>query len=61
VESGKTGWLAPFRQIERLAELLESAILSPESAFQAGLAGRERIARGYSWDNTAEIILAQLK
>lgn len=58
VEDGVTGWLAPFRETERLADLLERALRDPEATWRAGLAARERVRRTFSWSKAAEIVLA---
>jgi glycosyltransferase involved in cell wall biosynthesis len=60
VADGETGWLAPFRNVERLADCLQYAIEHPEEAHRAGLAGRERVRRNFTWEQTAATILAAL-
>lgn len=57
VENGVSGWLAPFRQIDRLADCIEQAVKDPKATYEAGLAGRERVKSIFRWERTAEIIL----
>jgi glycosyltransferase involved in cell wall biosynthesis len=57
VQDGVTGWLAPFRQVDALAALIERAVKNPASTYTAGVAARERVRAKYSWANTASIIL----
>ena len=53
VEHGVTGWLAPVHDQGELARCLELAVRDPAATHAAGLAGRERIRRLFSWENTA--------
>ena len=57
VENGVTAWLAPFRQVDRLARCIEEAVQDPERTYRVGLAGRERIAQNFTWKKTAATIL----
>ncbi len=57
VEHGVTAWLAPVRDVDGLARHIEAAVNDPEMAYRAGLAGRERVARMFTWDKTARTIL----
>jgi len=57
VAHGVTGWLAPLRQVDRLAQYIEGAVQNPGITYQAGLAGRERVKRMFTWDKTAKTIL----
>ena len=61
VEDGVTAWLAPFRQVNQLAQLIESAICHPEQTYQAGLAGRERIKRLFTWEKTAASMFEKIQ
>jgi len=61
LEDGVTGWLAPFRDTDRLSELIERAILDPELTYETGLRGRERVRKSYDWSLTAGIILDWLE
>lgn len=53
VEHGVTGWLAPVHDEAGLARCLEIAVRDPAVAHRAGLAGRERVRRLFSWERTA--------
>lgn len=57
VEHGITGWLAPPKQTDRLADAVIEAIQNPQRTFQMGLAGRERVTQQFSWEKTAKAIL----
>ena len=61
VDDGVSGWLAPFREVDGLRQSLAAAMADPQAAFQAGLAGRKRIADRFSWAMTAERILRGLQ
>jgi glycosyltransferase involved in cell wall biosynthesis len=61
VAHGVTGWLAPFRDVGALRRCLEEAIADPAATFRAGLAGRERVARKFTWPESARRILAGLR
>jgi glycosyltransferase involved in cell wall biosynthesis len=61
VEEGRTGWLVPLRDVEALAGALHEALGDPGRAFQAGLAGRERMRSQFSWKRAAETTLAGLE
>jgi len=53
VEDGVTGWLAPALDRRQLAQLLEQVMRDPAAAHRAGLDGRERMRRLFSWERTA--------
>lgn len=57
VENDVTGWLAPLRQVDMLAQCIEEAIRQPEMTYRAGLAGRERVKKMFTWEKTAATIL----
>ena len=57
VANGETGWLAPFRDVDRLAAMIETAMRDPAATYRTGLAARERAKRIFDWENTARIIL----
>ncbi len=61
VESGKTAWLAPPCDVDALARSLADALSDPDEAFRRGLAGRERVARLFRWERTAERVLSGLR
>ncbi len=50
VQDGKTGLLVPFGDVPRLAEALARFVDDPALAAMVGLAGRARVARGFTWD-----------
>lgn len=60
VEDGVSGWLAPFGDVPRLGELVEQAMSDPGRVTAAGRAGRERVARRFSWARTCDRILEGL-
>ena len=60
VEHGKTAWLAPLHDVPALAAHLEAALRDPAAAHRAGLAGRERVRAKFSWEKTAQRVLAGL-
>jgi glycosyltransferase involved in cell wall biosynthesis len=57
VEKDITGWLVPLDRIDLLAESIMMAMQNPQKSFAMGLAGRERVARLFSWEQTAKAIL----
>jgi glycosyltransferase involved in cell wall biosynthesis len=61
VADGQTAWLAPLGDIAALTSALTSALDSPAECHARGLAGRERVARLFRWDKTAERVLAGLQ
>ncbi len=61
IEHNVTGWLAPLRQVEQLTDCIEKAIQDPETTYRAGLAGRERVKRMFTWEKTAQTILAGIQ
>ena len=56
VENGVTAWLAPFREVNQLSECIEEAIKNPKTTYQAGLAGRKRVKKMFTWEKTGEIM-----
>lgn len=60
VEDGRTAWLAPTHDVDALAGALTSAMSDPDECFQRGLRGRERVARLFRWNQTAQRVLAGL-
>jgi len=60
VEDGRSAWLAPAGDVEGLARALASAAGDPDECFARGLRGRERGARLFRWERTAERVLAGL-
>jgi glycosyltransferase involved in cell wall biosynthesis len=61
VEDGVTGWLAPFRRPDLLAESIARAVADPAGTARAGLRARERAERLFRWERTAEIIAGSLE
>lgn len=61
VADGKTGWLAPFGDVEGLAARIAAAIREPAEAQRRGRAGRERVRRLFTWENTARTIFEGLE
>jgi len=61
VEDGVTAWLAPLRDVDALIECLTAALTDPAEAHRRGLAGRERVKRLFSWDETARRVLEGLR
>ena len=61
VEDGVTAWLAPFRQVDRLAQCIETAVRNPKKTYQAGLAGRERVNQMFTWEKTAEKMFEKIQ
>jgi glycosyltransferase involved in cell wall biosynthesis len=61
VADGETGWLAAAGDIGALADCLRAALSSPEQVFERGRAARERVRRHFTWERTAQTILAGLE
>ncbi len=61
IEHNVTGWLAPLRHVDQLANYIEKAIQDLEATYRAGLAGRERVKRMFTWEKTAQAILAGIQ
>ncbi|MEQ1894258.1 MAG: glycosyltransferase, partial [Planctomycetota bacterium] len=61
VADGQTAWLAPLGNLDALTTALAAALDSPTPAHARGLAGRERVARLFRWDRTAERVLTGLE
>jgi glycosyltransferase involved in cell wall biosynthesis len=53
VEHGRTGWLYPAGDIERLAEGLETLLYDPQAAASLGAAARRRVLAEHTWEATA--------
>jgi glycosyltransferase involved in cell wall biosynthesis len=60
VQDGQTAWLAPAGDVAALTRALASAAGDPDECFWRGIRGRERTARMFRWDRTAERVLAGL-
>jgi glycosyltransferase involved in cell wall biosynthesis len=60
VADGETGWLAAPRDVRALADCLRAALADPAEVFARGRAARERVRRHFTWERTAETILAGL-
>ncbi len=58
---GETGWLAPARDSAALAAAIAAALESPEQTHRMGLAGRARVEKLFSWEQTANGMLAGLQ
>lgn len=61
VKHGETGWLAPLRRNDMLAEAITAAMADPRKTFEMGLAGRERAGNRFSWQRSAEILLRRIE
>jgi len=61
IKNNVTGWLAPLRQVDQLTDCIEKAIQDPETTYRAGLAGRERVKRMFTWEKTAQTIFAGIQ
>lgn len=61
VEHGVTGWLAPFGNVDRLSRYVETALDDAAATAAAGLAGRRRLDRRFTWERTTERILQRLR
>ena len=57
VADGETAWLAPLGDLTALGQALGQALDSPEECFRRGIRGRERCARLFRWEKTAERVL----
>lgn len=57
VENGVTGWLAPHKQIDILAQIITQAIQNPEKTFHMGIKGRDRVTQKFTWEKTAMAVL----
>lgn len=57
VEKNVTGWLVPPLSVDRLAEAIIEAMQDPQKTFRMGLAGRQRVTRLFSWEQTAVAML----
>ena len=47
--------------MDQLTDCIENAIQDPETTYRAGLAGRERVKRMFTWEKTAQTILAGIQ
>jgi glycosyltransferase involved in cell wall biosynthesis len=56
VDHDSTGVLVPFGDVEKLTTALDWLIHEPETARRLGEAGRDRVARGCSWDDCFQIL-----
>jgi glycosyltransferase involved in cell wall biosynthesis len=56
VDHDSTGVLVPFGDVEKLTTALDWLIHEPDTARRLGEAGRERVARGCSWDDCFGVI-----
>ena len=52
-----TGYLVPAGRVDLLAEAIACAMSDPLKCFHMGLAGRERVTRVFSWNQTAQKIV----
>jgi glycosyltransferase involved in cell wall biosynthesis len=57
VKKNVTGWLVPPYRVDQLAEAIIEAMQDPQKTFRMGLAGRERVTRLFSWEQTAVAML----
>jgi len=58
---GISGWLVPVARTDLLAEAIAAAMRAPQATGRIGLAGRERVARLYAWERTAQETLTALE
>ena len=58
ITDGDNGLLVPERDAAALAAAIERLIASPETARELGARARRRIEREYSWQRTAERMVA---
>jgi len=56
VEDGKTGIIVPPEDPAAVADAVEALVRNPERRLQMGQAGREMVARRYSWDESVRIM-----
>ncbi len=56
VRDGTTGWLAPFQEVEGLADRLEQAVRDSEETARRGAAARAWAREHFSWPGTARIL-----
>jgi len=61
VEDRVTGLLVKPGDIGGLAEAVRVLLTDPQLRYRMGLAGRERVRRLFSWENTARTILDSLR
>ena len=60
VENGVSGWLVPLGSVDGLAAAIAEAMDDPARSHRAGLAGRERVTRLFTWEKTAAATLEGL-
>ena len=58
ITDGDNGLLVPERDAAALAAAIERVIASPDAARELGARARRRIEREYSWQRTAELMVA---
>ena len=58
VRDGETGWLVPPGDAPALARALRTAIGSRQALATMGLAGRTLVEAEFSWDRSADRMLA---
>lgn len=54
------GWVVPPRDVDAIAAALDAALSDRERAARMGSAGREFVARRFTWKRNAETLLAHL-
>lgn len=54
VENGKTGFIVPPRDPQKIAEAIEKLILNKELMAEMGRAGRNRVKKFYEWKSCVE-------
>jgi glycosyltransferase involved in cell wall biosynthesis len=60
VSDGRSGWLAPFRDVHALGECIAAAIANPAETARRGAAARARAAAEFDWRRTARILYGGL-
>ncbi|HWE40436.1 MAG TPA: glycosyltransferase family 4 protein [Isosphaeraceae bacterium] len=56
VADGRTGWLVPFGDLDRLADAIGALVADPGRARRLGEAGRALVASGYTWDDRFRVL-----
>lgn len=60
VRQDETGWLAPLDDVDALAAAIEDSLRDPERTWRMGERGRELALEWFTWDRTAQTMLAAL-
>ena len=57
IDHGKTGWLYPSGNLEKLAEALTTVLYSPQLSSALGRAARKQVLTNYTWHAIAERVV----